>query len=292
MIVRQSWVTPKLNKQYGEWFDDRYVLSRPTARLFCFPFAGGSATFYADWADAFLQSSVELVPVQLPGRGRMVGRPCAQSINEVVETVAPSLQTSRVPVALFGHSMGAIIAFEVARRLQDDGGSAHHLFVSGRPTPEIHRPDTKPSELPRNELIGMLRNYGAVADEILENDEILDLLLPMIRADFGMIQRYRYAPGPPLACPISAWCGDSDAEVHPQLMEGWSEHTASKFDLRVLSGDHFFLTRHREAMVSTMLKKLSATEEKYESGQTISGIKYPSVAKPEDDPSKRAYESG
>ncbi|TQN28377.1 surfactin synthase thioesterase subunit [Haloactinospora alba] len=225
------------------WFDHR--LRFPAARysLYCFPFAGGSASYYADWAGA-IADSTELVPIQLPGRGTRMAEPPVTDLAAVADAIAARIAAERTVPLLFGHSMGAIIAFETARRLESMRRPAAYLVVSGRPAPSNARPRTPVSALAREELVRVLRAYGSAAEEVLEHEELLDLLLPMIRADFAMIERYRYQPGPPLSCPIQAWCGDRDPEVAPEAMQGWEEETAERFDLFVRSGGHFFLTQH------------------------------------------------
>nr|AGS49843.1 thioesterase [uncultured bacterium esnapd17] len=237
------------------WPDTRFALPRPAVRMFCFPFAGGSAAFYADWAGDFV-STVELVPIQLPARGALMAQPPARSITEVADAIAPVIAESSVPVALYGHSMGAIIAFETARRLQEVGKPVRHLFVSGRPGPRIKRPLEPVSDLPRPEFVEMLRDYGAADQEILEHDELLDLLIPMMRADFHMIESYTYPPGPPLTCDVSAWAGADDTEAPLSVMQRWGDETTGTFTAEELPGGHFFLSEHREHIVRAVHERL------------------------------------
>ncbi len=226
------------------WFDRRFRSAAATHSLYCFPFAGGSATYYADWAE-HCAGPVQLVPVLLPGRGARMTEPSAKDMIELADEIAGTIAGEPGRVLLYGHSMGAILAFEVARRLRDLDREVEHLFVSGRPAPTIVRPKEPVSDLPRAAFVQMLRDYGAADPTILEHDELLDLLMPMIRADFAMIEGYRCRPLPLLTCPVSAWCGDADAEVPPDTMRGWGDRTTGEFTLSVLRGGHFFLTEHR-----------------------------------------------
>jgi medium-chain acyl-[acyl-carrier-protein] hydrolase len=231
----------------GAWFSQRFRSPAARYSLYCFPFAGGSASYYANWAGYFT-GAVELVPVQLPGRSPRMAEPPATLIGDVADEVAALIAASaRTQPLLFGHSMGAILAFEVAKRLQALRRPAGYLFLSGRPEPAVTRPQTPFSTLPRREFVQMLRDYGCADEALLANDEILDLLLPMMRADFAMIEQYRHQPGPPLDCPILAWCGGSDPEISPTtLMDGWNKETSARFELLVRPGGHFFITDYRE----------------------------------------------
>ncbi|HEV2640020.1 MAG TPA: alpha/beta fold hydrolase [Actinocrinis sp.] len=245
----------------GSWFDHRFRSHRASHSLYCFPFAGGTSAYYADWATLFT-GPIELVPIQLPGRGpRMAEQPVTEAA-EVCDALAAVIADCPTQPLLFGHSMGAILAFEVARRLDPaarGAGSravpprpARHLFVSGRPAPAIARPVQPVSALPRPELVRVLRDYGAAGEDILEHEELLDLLLPTIRADFQLIEGYRYLAGPPLSCRITAWCGDSDPDVSPEVMRGWGEQTSAGFEFSVRPGGHFFLTGLQAEVAETI----------------------------------------
>lgn len=232
-------------------FDERFRSASASASLYCFPFAGGSASYYGSWS-AHFGDPVELVPVQLPGRGPRMADPHPASIGELAAELAGHIAAAPTRPLLFGHSMGAILAFEVARSLRERLCPAEYLFVSGRPAPTITQPRTSISTLPRAELVEVLRRYGAAPQEVLAHDELLDVLLPMLRRDFAMIESYRYAPGQPLDCPVFAWCGTEDPDVTPGLMAGWARESAGAFDLRVRGGGHFFLTAHVAEIAATI----------------------------------------
>jgi surfactin synthase thioesterase subunit len=221
------------------WLEHRYRIPNAEYRMFCFPFAGGSAAFYYEWGPLF-GPSTEVVPVQLPGRGRLADLPHAQDIRPLASAVADAIATTDLPVVLFGHSMGAIIAFEVACLLPD----VHHLVVTGRPAPHIPRPTTPVSSLSRTELVAVLRDYGATPEEVLADAELLDLVLPTIRADFTMIESYRYSPSPPLSCALTAIGGLTDPGVSPDDIRAWSRYTTGPFTTHFLPGGHFFPVSH------------------------------------------------
>ncbi|MEV6806304.1 thioesterase II family protein [Streptomyces sp. NPDC017248] len=242
-----------MSARAGAWFDNRFRRPAASATLYCFPFAGGTATYYAPWAEVFA-AGTELVPVQPPGRGPRMGEPGPASITEMADALAPLIAAAPTRPLLFGHSMGAITAFEVARRLAALGRPARALFVSGRPAPPITRPLTPVSDLPRAEFVRMLREYGSAPEAVLAHEELLDVLLPMMRADFALIERYAYVPGPPLDCPVRAWCGDGDPEVRAEDMAPWSEQTTGPFELTVLPGGHFFLSDHHELVAKSVLR--------------------------------------
>lgn len=233
------------------WFVNTFRDRAASASLYCFPFAGGSASYYLRWARCFT-GDIELVPVQLPGRDTRRAEPPSTSIAAVADDVAELIATVPTQPLLFGHSMGAIIAFEVARRLDGLGRSAGHLFVSGRPAPPIARPQRVVSSLPRAEFLQVLRDYGAATDEILHHRELLDLLIPTMRADFSMIEGYTYVDAPPLSCPILGWCGDSDPDVTPATMTEWARQTTGPFGLISCSGGHFFLSDHYPEVARAM----------------------------------------
>jgi medium-chain acyl-[acyl-carrier-protein] hydrolase len=224
------------------WLAVNRANPRAELRLFCFPYAGGDALVYRDWA-ASLPDSVEAVPVQLPGRGRLRKELPATRLEALVPALIAALTPHfDKPFAFFGHSMGAMIAFELARRLRRERGPRPvHLFVSGSPAPQL--PDRHPRtfDLPEPEFIEELRRLNGTPREVLEHPELMALLLPVLRADFELVQTYVYTDGPPLECPITALGGAQDSLVPREDLEVWGALTCAPFELRMLSGDHFFL---------------------------------------------------
>ena len=237
------------------------VVPRPTPdpvlRLFCFPYAGGGASVFHPWARV-LPPRVELVAVQPPGReGRLAEAPFAD-VLALVEAMEPALAPYLDrPFACFGHSNGALMAFELTRRLRRLGRPLPvHLFVAGKPAP--HCPIREPHihALPEEQFVAELRALGGTPEEILQHREIMELITPLLRADFSLGETYRYSAQPPLEVPITAFGGLLDREVSQAEMEAWGEHTSAAFRLRMFPGDHFFLNADRDALLAEIVGDL------------------------------------
>ncbi len=231
--------------QPGEWFAAPAAHAPGRPRLFCFPFAGGGAAFFRGW-NAALGPSIELVPALLPGReGRFREAP-VDSFDELVERLHAALPPhGEAPFALFGHSMGAVLAFEIARRLRSAGAAAPiALFVSGARAPKFRLGHTPPPEPTDEQLLEQLRQVNPAAGSPLDTPEARTLLLPALRADTRAYRNYVYRPGAPLDVPVFAYGGEDDPQVGPHHLEAWSEHTRAAFSMRLFPGGHFFLRSH------------------------------------------------
>lgn len=217
---------------------------RATARLrlFCFPYAGGGASLYRTWAKR-LAPSIEVCPVQLPGRENKLGEQPFTRLQPLVEAIAGALSPLLdTPFAFFGHSMGAIISFELARQLRRNRGlEPTHLFVSGHRAPHLPSDEPPTFELPEPELVEELRRLNGTPQAALEHPELLELVLPVLRADMAVCQTYEYVDEPALKCPITAIGGLEDVDVSRERLAAWRQHTRAAFKLRMLPGDHFFL---------------------------------------------------
>ena len=239
------------NHTAATWFTSQRPNPRARLRLFCFPYAGGGPAIYRLWPQS-LPSLVEVCVAQLPGRGtRLRDQPFTSLdalIEAAAEAIAPLLDK---PFALFGHSMGAMISFELARRLREQGRpQPAHLFVSGRKAPHLPNHDPVSHNLPEAELRRELLRLNGTPREVLEHPELMELMLPLLRADFSVVETYVYRPGIPLDCPLTAFGGLRDSEVSREQLEAWREQTAGEFALRMLPGDHFFLN---DAQAQTLL---------------------------------------
>ncbi len=211
-------------------------------RLFCIPYAGGGASVFRRWPSG-LPDDVDVCAIQLPGREtRLMERPCSSLVSlvgDLSEALAPHLDR---PFALFGHSVGALIGFELARRLRRrDGRLPVHLFVSGCPAPQVR--DTGPPihGLPEPEFLDRLRRFNGTPPEVFQHRELMELVVPVLRADFALRETYELVAESPLECPISAFGGSDDRDVPLPQVEAWREHTRSTFHLHTLPGGHFFL---------------------------------------------------
>ncbi|URM90689.1 alpha/beta fold hydrolase [Streptomyces sp. MRC013] len=232
----------------------------PSVRLFCLPYGGGGTSIYAAWPSLF-PDDVEVCPVELPGRLTRWREKAFERAEPLVDELATALSGELdVPYALFGHSMGALLAFELARALRRRGAAEPRvLFVSGAPAPQLRRRHRQIHDQPDDVVVGRLRELGAVPEEVYAEPELLDLLMPTIRADFSVVETYVHRPEPPLGCPVVAFAGTEDREVPADRVDPWHEQTTGGFTRRLLPGDHFFLHSARTALLDSVRAALTAT---------------------------------
>lgn len=240
-----SWVTcPKPNPQ-------------AKLRLFCFHYAGGGALSFRTWSDS-LPLTVEVCPIELPGRGFRLMEPPFTRLEPLIQAIAHALLPCLdKPFAFFGHSMGGLVSFELAQILRKKYDlSPVHLFVSGRRAPQV--PDPKPPihALAEPAFLEELRRLNGTPEAVLENAELMQLLLPTLRADFAVIETYVYAPEPPLDCPITAFGGLQDREVSCDDLKAWQEQTNAAFSLQMLPGNHFFLHSAQPLLLQSLSREL------------------------------------
>jgi medium-chain acyl-[acyl-carrier-protein] hydrolase len=226
-------------------------------RLFCFPYAGGGASIFNTWPRG-LPAEVEVVGVQPPGREARIGETPIGNLHELADAIhrelTPLLDR---PFVLFGHSNGGLMAFELARRLRRAGGPMPQLLVaSGRPAPQLADEEPPIHALPYGEFIDALRRYNGTPEEILANAEIMELLEPVLRADFSLGETYRYDAEPPLDVPITAFGGERDDEVPREQVEAWREQTTGEFRMQMFPGDHFFLNSDRPQVLAALSREL------------------------------------
>ncbi len=225
-----SWLSPSAGK--GD----------AAVRMFCFAHAGGGGGFFQPWRAAF-EPDVEVCPVILPGREARVRETAHKRVEDVLDPVCAALRglTDR-PYVLFGHSMGSILAYEVARRLEAEPGRRPScLFVSGRRAPQLP-PQREPlHHLPEAEFLTAMTMLNGTPAQVLAQDDLVQLFLPTLRADFELNETYTPSPGGALTCPVSALVGDADPEVELDEMAAWRETSDGGFTLRVFRGDHFYL---------------------------------------------------
>jgi medium-chain acyl-[acyl-carrier-protein] hydrolase len=232
---------------------------RPKARLrlFCFPYAGGAASIFRTWSET-LPSEIEVCPVQLPGRENRLMEPAFSHIQPLIATLAQALlPLLDTPYAFFGHSMGALISFELARYLyREDHEGPLHLFASGHRAPHLPDPDPPTSHLPEAAFIEELRKLEGTPEEVLQNSELLQLLLPLLRADFRLCETYQYIADKPLPCPITAFGGLQDSEAPRETVLAWKIHTDNTFKARFFMGGHFFIRTEQSALLQAVITDL------------------------------------
>jgi medium-chain acyl-[acyl-carrier-protein] hydrolase len=225
-------------------------------RVFCFPFAGGSAAFYWRWRRA--AAWLDICPVELPGRGfRSRERPehrAAPLIEGVGRALAPELAG---PYALFGHSMGALLCFELARWLRSAGlPPPAHIFASARRAPHLVDRQQPRARLPEPDLLKTIAGLGGIKEELLSNRDLLDLVIPRLRADLAVCEDYRYVAEAPLSVPLTVFGGADDPEAARAELEGWRAHTSGPVSVHIFPGDHFFIERGYELVLQAIERAL------------------------------------
>jgi pyochelin biosynthetic protein PchC len=232
------------------WLRRLAPVTAPWARLVCFPHAGGMAAFFRPWRD-YLLPGVELYAVQYPGRMDRITDPCVDNMDLMANSVTAAIQSLLdCPVALFGHSLGAVVAYEVARRMPPPA----RLFVSGRTAPDRPRPV---KQLGSDDMLwDDIERLGGTRQEVLANPELRQVFLPALRSDYRLSDAYRPRPGPRLECPITALLGEQDSEVDMAEAASWAGVTRAEFSIRAFPGEHFYLTSQVPEVVGEIMHRL------------------------------------
>lgn len=265
---QQATLLRRLNKQQAARSAREAIVVRPRPtpdaelRLFCFPYAGGGASIFRTWPDG-LPEQVEVCAVQLPGREARIGEPAYRRMSPLVadlaEAITPYLDR---PFAFFGHSMGALVAFELARELRRTSRPEPvRLSLAAFRAPQLPNPNIRIHHLPDEVFKVVLRGEG-VPEEVLGNDELMAALLPTLRADFEVCDSYEYAEQSPLACPVSIFGGLEDLRVAPDSLEGWRAHTDATSSLSTYAGSHFFLHSAQEELLADVTRDAQADIER------------------------------
>lgn len=238
------------------WFRRYPTPEPPRMRLVVLPHAGGNAAFYHDWGHA-LGRDVEVLVTRYPGRQERIAEPCVDAMESLADAVtAALLPLADVPLALFGHSMGASVAHEVTLRLEHRHGvRPAGLFVSARPAPHRLRPSTAYRD-GDEALLAEVRKLGGTEGDLLADPELRELVMPAIRADFTLVGTYRPRSAVPVGCPVAAYAGDGDPAVAVGDVRAWSEVAPAGFSLTVLPGGHFYLTERRAELVADLASRL------------------------------------
>jgi medium-chain acyl-[acyl-carrier-protein] hydrolase len=238
-------------------FNCQRPVRQATLRLFCFPYAGGGVATFRSWAD-YLPPNVEVQAAELPGREAQLRLPGLVRVEKLVRAIGDAIEDYLdKPLAFFGHSMGGLVSFEVARLLRRKRGiEPLIMFVSGRRAPQLPlEPVTY--DLPEDEFIQELRRMGGTPEEVLTHPELLRLLMPTLRSDFELCQTYSYKSESPLSCQITAFGGLNDEFVPREDLEQWREQTTGPFQLRMFPGDHFFLHSSQSLLLRILSRDLT-----------------------------------
>lgn len=226
-------------------------------RLFCLPYAGGSARVFETW-HTDLPDDVEVVPVELPGRGMRFDQPPCDTLESLLEDLRERIEPKLDrPYAVFGHSLGAMLGYKLVCEFQQKAKPARHFFVSGAGAPHIS--SRNPAYyLADDALREHLTRLGGTPREVIENDEVMALVLPTVRADFTIADTYVERGGAPLTCPVTAFCGDSDDEAPPADVRAWRRYVHAPFAVHLLNGGHFFLDTERKTLLGLIGSALRA----------------------------------
>lgn len=240
------------------WVSDAARDPQARLRLFCFPCAGAGAALFHGWAEQ-LPPTVAVCPIHLPGRERRLKEspytrlaPLLYVLEEVL------LAHADRPFAFFGHSMGAVLGFELARRLRRHHGlHPVHLFVAARRAPQLPNPWPPLHKLAPAALVQALRELKGTPEELLRNGELMQIVLPSVRADLALSETYVHDPDDPLDCPISVFGGQQDWSVAAEELTSWREHTRGPFQVRLFPGDHFFVSGARPLLLGAVAAALA-----------------------------------
>jgi medium-chain acyl-[acyl-carrier-protein] hydrolase len=242
---------------FDSWIACRKPNPRARLRLFCFPYAGTGASIFRTWSDG-LPADVEVCPVQFPGRGtRLMETPFTQ-LSLLVQALAQALvPLMDKPFAFFGHSLGALVGFELARQLRRQAGvQPVRLFISADRAPQIPQRDGPIHALPEGEFLVELRRLNGIPGKVLEEVDLMQIMLPALRADFAVYETYVYSTEPPLNRPFSIFGGLQDDRVSRGDLEAWQDQTSGSFSMRMFPGDHFFLGTTEPLLLQVLSQEL------------------------------------
>ncbi|MFI6321744.1 thioesterase domain-containing protein [Nonomuraea sp. NPDC050556] len=238
----------------NHWFSTPHPRPGAQALLFCLPYAGAGASAFRGWSAA-AGPALEVLAVMLPGREARIGDRTPVDAGALATAIA---ERADRPYAIYGHSMGGRLGFEVVRELRRRGAPLPaHLYVGGCRPPDLVDPLEGLSQVSDEELLGRLDELGGMSAEVMGEPELLELLVPVFRADFGWLDAHRYTPEEPLPVPITAFAGTDDRAVPVEAMRHWATHTSGAFDLHVEPGGHFFLHDSRDLILRTVAADLA-----------------------------------
>ena len=230
--------------------------------MFCFPYAGLGTSVFRAWPAAF-PPQVELVLMQPPGREGRFSEKAFQSAADLADSATQAiLPHLTMPFVFFGHSLGAMTSFEVARRLRKAGRPLpFRMFASAHRAPHLPHPHPIIHGLPDQAFIDqMCSQYGGIPQAVLDNPDLVELMLPCLRADFTVFETYRYDEEAPLPIPLTAFGGTRDRRITEHEISGWRQQTANEFRYEMFDGDHFFLQDRREQLIDSIMRDLRTAD--------------------------------
>ncbi len=278
MNARESAETPNCFLRFGK------ADAEARMRLYCFAYAGGTAAVYAPGA-RLLAPEIEVYAVELPGHGTRMGEEPLDDVAAMAQQLLPQvcdIQVDQRPFAFYGHSLGAVIAYETALALQELERIEQRMCISATPRPLLtlqhlfvgaarapHLPPVLPPLSHLDEeafLAGVQQRYGGISEAVLAEPELLEMILPPMRADFAAYEKYRHRVRGRLTCPLTAFAGSRDPVVSETAVAAWADHTSGPFRFHAIPGDHFFLAEHREQVLGIVSRSLRTDEAGFSSG--------------------------
>jgi surfactin synthase thioesterase subunit/phosphopantetheinyl transferase len=273
-MVRSALAQPE------RWFATPVFRPHAQATLFCLPYVGGATSAFRGWQQAF-GPAIEVLPVQLPGRESRISESPVLDPREIAAAIADRVDR---PYAIYGHSMGARLGFEVIRELRRRGEQLPaRFYVGGSRPPHLDEPIVRIAHLPDDRFVEELLRLGGTPEQALHEPELRELMLPLLRADFGWIDQYRYCPEAPLPVPIVGFGGTGDTTAEPLVMLDWAAHTSAGFRLHTLTGNHFFLNDHQPKMAELISADLLAAVPAGVEGGVSGGWDGAPLAAPDED---------
>jgi surfactin synthase thioesterase subunit len=234
-------------------------ISDPSVRLFCFPYAGGTANTFIPWVEPLAAQDVELVLIQPPGRGSRFGEPPHTNMDSLIKELMKNeaFITSHIPYVFFGHSLGSRVAYELCSRLMNRGLPLPEYFIaSGSRAPHSPNENDSLHDLPQKEFIQQLKQLNGTPKELLENQDLMDLVTPLLRADFKISETYQ-AKKICMPFPILVFSGVDDHEITPCHLELWSDLSTQGCELVQFPGDHFFIDQYSEQVLTQLSSVLN-----------------------------------
>lgn len=253
--ARQDRVVKPL--EADKWLYTARPLAAPRVRVVCLPYAGGGATIFHAWDK--LATDIEVCAVQLPARQQRLKEPGITSVSTIVERLVEALASRpAAPLALYGHSFGALVAFELSRRLSAKGSPPIALVVGARGAPQLPLPCAPIHGLSRDAFVQEIHDRYGTPLEVLQDPELSELILPPLRADMTALERYVFAPGSKLDVPITALRGTLDGAIGPAMMQSWADVTTHPLALREVHAGHFFVDTHRAWVQEKLVSAIAA----------------------------------